>query len=148
MAKRLVRAKRKIRDAGIPYSVPESDTWGARLGSVLAVVYLIFNQGYSASGADPRERTALCQEAIRLARVLAMLLPREPEVLGRGGRRHHRRPAHRREYPAAAAPPAEAKGCGQEQAEETIAQRRASRSRPGRCQRRAEHRVGGCRGRR
>jgi len=82
MAKRLVRAKRKIRDAAIPYVVPEREDWGERLGPVLAVVYLIFNQGYSASGADPNERAALCNEAIRLARVLALLLPGEPEVLG------------------------------------------------------------------
>jgi RNA polymerase sigma-70 factor (ECF subfamily) len=80
LAKRLERAKRKIRDAGIPYRVPPQTEWPPRLASVLAVLYLIFNEGYSATGADPEARRALCDEAIRLARVLATLLPREGEV--------------------------------------------------------------------
>jgi RNA polymerase sigma-70 factor (ECF subfamily) len=80
LAKRLERAKRKIRDARIPYRVPPETEWAARLGSVLAVIYLIFNEGYSATGADREVRRALCGEAIRLARVLASLLPGEGEA--------------------------------------------------------------------
>jgi RNA polymerase sigma-70 factor, ECF subfamily len=82
MAKRLERAKHKIRDAGIPFRVPSPDEWSARVASVLAVVYLIFNAGYSATGASTDERRALCAEAIRLARLLAALLPAESEVHG------------------------------------------------------------------
>jgi RNA polymerase sigma-70 factor (ECF subfamily) len=81
LAKRLERAKQKIRAARIPYRVPPEEEWAERLGSVLAVVYLIFNEGYSATDAEPDVRRALCGEAIRLARVLAALLPREGEVL-------------------------------------------------------------------
>jgi RNA polymerase sigma-70 factor (ECF subfamily) len=80
LAKRLERAKHKIRDAKIPYRVPPESEWPERLGSLLAVLYLIFNEGYSASDAEPEARRALCGEAIRLARVLAALLPREGEV--------------------------------------------------------------------
>ncbi len=80
LAKRLDRAKRKIRDARIPYRVPPETEWAARLESVLAVLYLIFNEGYSATGADLDARRSLCEEAIRLARLLAALLPREGEV--------------------------------------------------------------------
>ncbi len=80
MAKRLVRAKKKIRDARIPYRVPEADDLPERLASVLAVVYLVFNQGWSDTEGGDAE--ALCEDAIRLARVLARLLPDEPEVLG------------------------------------------------------------------
>jgi RNA polymerase sigma-70 factor (ECF subfamily) len=80
LAKRLERAKRKIRDARIPYRVPAETEWAGRLASVLAVVYLIFNEGYSATGADPDVRRSLCEEAIRLARVLTGLLPRESEA--------------------------------------------------------------------
>ena len=82
LAKRLERAKRKIRDARIPYRVPRASEWSERLDSVLAVLYLIFNEGYSATDADLAVRRALCEEAIRLARVLAALLPREGEVHG------------------------------------------------------------------
>ena len=82
MAKRLERAKQKIREAQIPYRVPESTEWAARLSSVLAVIYLIFNEGYSATGAAAVERRALCAEALRLARLLAALLPAESEVHG------------------------------------------------------------------
>jgi RNA polymerase sigma factor (sigma-70 family) len=82
IAQRLVRAKRTLRDGGFPYEVPEGPEVSSRLSAVLAVVYLIFNEGYAAhSGAD-LVRHDLCDEAVRLGRVLAELMPREPEVLG------------------------------------------------------------------
>ena len=82
MAQRLVRAKSKIRDAGIPYRIPGEADLPARLRSVLAAVYLIFNEGYTASSGAYLVRDDLCEEAIRLGRLLADLLPGEPEVIG------------------------------------------------------------------
>jgi RNA polymerase sigma-70 factor (ECF subfamily) len=82
MAQRLVRAKRKIGAAGIRYEVPSAERLPERLPSVLATLYLIFNEGYSASAADSLIRRELCAEAIRLARLVARLMPSEPEPLG------------------------------------------------------------------
>jgi RNA polymerase sigma-70 factor (ECF subfamily) len=81
MAQRLVRAKHKIREAAIPYRVPPAELLPERLPGVLAVLYLVFNEGYAATS-GPLVRTDLCDEAIRLARVLETLTPAEPEVAG------------------------------------------------------------------
>ncbi|MFF6983197.1 RNA polymerase sigma factor [Streptomyces sp. NPDC008343] len=82
MAQRLVRAKRKIRNAGIPYRIPPAHLLPERTTGVLGVIYLLFNEGYAATAGADLVRTNLCAEAIRLARVLARLMPDEPEVLG------------------------------------------------------------------
>ena len=82
LAQRLVCAKAKISKAGIPYKVPDSTQWPTRIHSVLAVIYLIFNEGHSAAERDDSGNTDLCEEAIRLASMLHQLTPNEPEVMG------------------------------------------------------------------
>jgi RNA polymerase sigma factor (sigma-70 family) len=82
VAQRVVRAKRTLAEAHVPFEVPVGAELGARLSSVLEVLYLVFNEGYAATAGDDWMRPALCEEALRLGRVLAELLPREPEVHG------------------------------------------------------------------
>jgi RNA polymerase sigma-70 factor, ECF subfamily len=82
IAQRLVRAKRTLRDAGVPFEVPRGDELQARLPSVLEVIYLVFNEGYAASAGEDWIRPALCEEALRLGRILAVLAPAEPEAHG------------------------------------------------------------------
>ncbi|MFD7119384.1 RNA polymerase sigma factor [Streptomyces sp. NPDC059922] len=82
VAQRIVRAKRTLAKAGVPFEVPGAADRAARVSSVLEVIYLVFNEGYSATAGDDLVRPALCAEAVRLARVLAGLMPEEPEVHG------------------------------------------------------------------
>ncbi|HVF60625.1 MAG TPA: RNA polymerase sigma factor [Thermoanaerobaculia bacterium] len=82
VAQRIVRAKRTLAEAHVPFEVPRGDDLAARLASVLEVVYLIFNEGYAATAGDDWMRPALCEDALRLGRILAELAPREPEVHG------------------------------------------------------------------
>lgn len=82
VAQRIVRAKRTLAEAKVPFEVPRGSELGARLSSVLGVIYLIFNEGYSATAGDDWMRPALCEEAMRLGRILAGLAPQEPEVHG------------------------------------------------------------------
>jgi RNA polymerase sigma-70 factor (ECF subfamily) len=82
VAQRIVRAKRTLAEAGVPFEVPRGAELAGRLSSVLEVIYLIFNEGYSATAGDDWMRPALCEDAIRLGRILAELAPKEPEVHG------------------------------------------------------------------
>ncbi len=82
MAQRIVRAKRTLAEERVPFEVPRKDELAARLSSVLEVIYLVFNEGYSATAGDDWMRPALCEEALRLGRILAELAPKEPEVHG------------------------------------------------------------------
>ncbi|APR82274.1 RNA polymerase sigma-70 factor, ECF subfamily protein [Minicystis rosea] len=82
IAQRIVRAKRTLAEARVPFEVPRGDELAARLSSVLEVIYLVFNEGYSATAGDDWMRPGLCEDALRLGRILAELLPKEPEVHG------------------------------------------------------------------
>jgi RNA polymerase sigma factor (sigma-70 family) len=82
VAQRIVRAKRTLAEANVPFEVPSGDELAARLSSVLEVIYLVFNEGYSATAGDDWLRPALCDEALRLGRIAAELMPKEPEVHG------------------------------------------------------------------
>src|SRR5881409_161339 len=82
IAQRIVRAKRTLAAARVPFEVPRGADLGARLASVLEVIYLVFNEGYSATAGDEWVRRALCEDALRLGRILAELVPQEPEVHG------------------------------------------------------------------
>lgn len=82
LAQRIVRAKRTLATSGVPFEVPYGEDRAARLGSVLEVIYLIFNEGYAATAGDDLLRPALCEDALRLARLLAALMPKEPEAHG------------------------------------------------------------------
>jgi predicted RNA polymerase sigma factor len=82
IAQRIVRAKRTLADAHVPFEVPRGEEFTARLSSVLQVIYLVFNEGYSATAGDDWMRPALCEDALRLGRILAGLVPHEPEVHG------------------------------------------------------------------
>jgi RNA polymerase sigma factor (sigma-70 family) len=125
IAQRIVRAKRTLAEARIPFEVPRGDELVARLASVLEVIYLVFNEGYSATAGEDWMRPALCQDALRLGRILAGLAPNEPEVHGlvalmeiqasRAGARVGGRPVHTRSEPRAlgsALDPSRSRGAG------------------------------------
>src|ERR1700740_3078647 len=82
VAQRIVRAKRTLAEARVPFEIPSRDELAERLSAVLEVIYLVFNEGYSATAGEHWIRPALCAEALRLGRILAALMPREPEVQG------------------------------------------------------------------
>src|SRR5207247_3236421 len=82
IAQRIVRAKRALAEAHVPFEVPRGAELGPRLASVLEVIYLVFNEGYAATAGDDWMRPGLCQDALRLGRILAELMPAEPEVHG------------------------------------------------------------------
>src|SRR5437867_3791921 len=82
IAQRIVRAKRTLAETRVPFEVPRKDELAARLASVLEVIYLVFNEGYSATAGEDWMRPALCEEALRLGRIVAELVPKEPEVHG------------------------------------------------------------------
>src|SRR5256886_8662189 len=82
VAQRIVRAKRSLAEARVPFEIPRGADLGARLSSVLEVIYLVFNEGYSATAGEDWLRPALCEDALRLGRILAGLMPEEPEVHG------------------------------------------------------------------
>ena len=82
IAQRIVRAKRTLAEAKVPFEVPRGADLEARMSSVLEVIYLIFNEGYSATAGDDWMRPGLCEDALRLGRILAELAPEEPEVHG------------------------------------------------------------------
>jgi RNA polymerase sigma-70 factor (ECF subfamily) len=82
IAQRIVRAKRTLAETHVPFEAPRADELAARLASVLEVIYLVFNEGYSATAGDDWMRPALCEEALRLGRILAELVPKQPEVHG------------------------------------------------------------------
>ncbi len=82
MEQRITRAKRRIAQAGVPYEAPSADERSRRLAAVAAMIYLLFNEGYAASGGEAHVRAPLCEEAIRLARLLLRLFPTEPEIMG------------------------------------------------------------------
>src|SRR5438477_5527972 len=82
VAQRILRSKRTLAEKRVPFEVPRGEELAARLSSVLAVIYLIFNEGYSAASGDDWMRPALCEDALRLGRILAELAPTEPDVHG------------------------------------------------------------------
>ena len=85
IAQRIVRAKRALRDAHVPFEIPRGEELAARLSSVLEVIYLIFNEGYAATAGEDWMRPALCEEALRIGRILAELAPRESRSPRPGG---------------------------------------------------------------
>ena len=82
MEQRITRAKRRVAEADVPFETPGAVERAERLAAVAAMIYLVFNEGYSASGGEAHVRAPLCEEAIRLARLLLRLFPAEPEIMG------------------------------------------------------------------